>query len=119
MHVGDVPSSIRYPNIGIDDGGTVAGMTAAARLIMAVANADTRIIAGHLGPVVGYAEIEEQLNVFAVVSQRITDMIGRGMSLEEVLAARPTAEFDEARAAGAITWERFTTLVYTDLSRQQ
>jgi hypothetical protein len=29
MHVGDVPSSLRYPNIGVNDGGSVDGMIAA------------------------------------------------------------------------------------------
>jgi len=48
-------------------------------------------------------EMLAQLEMFAEVSQRIQAMIDRGMSLEEVLAA------------GAITPERFTGLVYTDL----
>jgi len=115
LHVGDVPSNLRYPNIGIDDGGSVEGMTRAARLVLDMSNADTRIMAGHLGPLVPREEMLAQLEMFAEVSQRIQAMIDRGMSLEEVLAARPTADFDEARAAGAITPERFTGLVYTDL----
>jgi len=119
LHVGDVPSNLRYPNIGIDDGGSVEGMTRAARLVLEMTNADTRIMAGHLGPLVPRQEMVAQLEMFAQVSQRIQTMIDRGMSLEEVLAARPTADFDEARAAGAITPERFTGLVYTDLSRRQ
>ena len=119
LHVGDVPSNLRYPNIGIDDGGSVDGMTRAARLVLEMTNADTRIMAGHLGPLVPRQEMVAQLEMFAQVSQRIQTMIDRGMSLEEVLAARPTADFDEARAAGAITPERFTGLVYTDLSRRQ
>ena len=72
-----------------------------------------------MGPLVPRQEMVAQLEMFAQVSQRIQTMIDRGMSLEEVLAARPTADFDEARAAGAITPERFTGLVYTDLSRRQ
>jgi glyoxylase-like metal-dependent hydrolase (beta-lactamase superfamily II) len=118
MHVGDVPSSLRYPNIGVNDGGTVAGMMAAARLIMTVANPQTRIIAGHLGPVVGFAEIEQQLAMFETVSSRIQAMIAEGKTLEHILAARPTAEFDAARAAGAITADQFVTLVHTDLVKQ-
>lgn len=119
LHVGDVPSNLRYPNIGIDDGGSVEGMTRAARLVLDMTNAETRIMAGHLGPLVPREEMLAQLEMFAEVSQRIQAMIDRGMSLEEVLAARPTADFDEARAAGAITPERFTGLVYTDLLRRQ
>jgi cyclase len=118
LHAGDVPSSLRYPNIGVNDGGTVAGMMGAARMVMEVANPQTRIIAGHLGPVVGFAEIEQQLQMFETVSSRIQDMIDEGKTVEQVLAAKPTAEFDAARAAGAISADQFVTLVYTDLARQ-
>lgn len=119
LHIGDVPSNLRYPNIGIDDGGSVDGMTRAARMVLQLADENTRLIAGHLGPIVPFVEVEAQLAMFAEVSSRIQGMIDRGMSLEEVLAARPTADFDAARAAGAITPVRFTTLVYTDLARRQ
>jgi glyoxylase-like metal-dependent hydrolase (beta-lactamase superfamily II) len=54
MHVGDVPASLRYPNIGVNDGGTVEGMMAAGRQVMKVADANTRIVPGHLGPVIGF-----------------------------------------------------------------
>lgn len=117
LHAGDVPSSLRYPNIGVNDGGTVAGMMAAARLIMKVANPQTRIIAGHLGPVVGFNEIEQQLVMFEAVSARIQTMIDEGKTLEQILTAKPTAEFDAARSAGAISADQFVTLVHTDLSR--
>ncbi len=117
MHVGDIPSSLRYPNIGVNDGGTVEGMMAAARQVMEVGNSDTRFIAGHLGPVVGFDEIGQQLEMFTVVRDRIAEAIRAGQTLEEVVAAKPTSDFDEARLAGAITPDRFVTLVYTDLSR--
>ena len=119
LHVGDIPSNLRYPNIGIDDGGSVNGMTRAARMVLDLIDEETRLIAGHLGPIVPVVEMEAQLAMFAEVSERIQAMIDRGMSLDEVLAAGPTADFDEARSAGAITPERFTGLVYTDLSRRQ
>ena len=119
LHVGDIPSNLRYPNIGIDDGGSVDGMTRAARLVLEMTDADTRLIAGHLGPLVPRVEMTAQLDMFAAVSRRIQAMIDQGMTLKQVLAARPTADFDEARSAGAITPERFAGLVYTDLSRRQ
>src|SRR5579862_8594838 len=78
MHVGDVPSSLRYPNIGVDDGGAVDGMMAAGRQVMKIANADTKIIPGHLGPVVGFKEIQQQLDMFAVVRDRIMTAIRAG-----------------------------------------
>ena len=118
MHVGDVPSSLRYPNIGVNDGGSVDGMIAAARQVMTVANPATKIIPGHLGPVVGFKEIQQQLDMFAVVRDRVSSAIRAGKTLNEVVASKPTADFDQGRMGGAITPDRFVTLVYTDLSRK-
>jgi glyoxylase-like metal-dependent hydrolase (beta-lactamase superfamily II) len=118
VHVGDVPSSLRYPNIGVDDGGSVDGMIAAARQVMKIANENTKIIPGHLGPVVGFKEIEQQLVMFTAVRDRISSAIRAGKTLEQVVASKPTADFDQGRMAGAITPDRFVTLVYTDLSRR-
>jgi cyclase len=118
MHVGDVPSSLRYPNIGVNDGGSVDGMIAAARQVMKVANTDTKIIPGHLGPVVGFKEIQQQLEMFAAVRERVASAIRAGKTMQEVVASKPTADFDQGRMGGAITPDRFVTLVYTDLSRK-
>jgi glyoxylase-like metal-dependent hydrolase (beta-lactamase superfamily II) len=118
MHVGDVPASLRYPNIGVNEGGTVDGMMAAGRQVLKIANADTKIIPGHLGPVVGFKEIQQQLEMFGVVRDRISNAIRTGRTLEQVVASKPTADFDQGRMGGAITPDRFVTLVYTDLSRK-
>jgi glyoxylase-like metal-dependent hydrolase (beta-lactamase superfamily II) len=118
MHVGDVPSSLRYPNIGVDDGGSVDGMIAAARQVMTIANEQTKIIPGHLGPVVGFKEIRQQIEMFTAVRDRIAADIRAGKTLEQVVASKPTKDFDAPRMGGAITPDRFVTLVYTDLSRR-
>jgi cyclase len=118
MHVGDVPSSLRYPNIGVDDGGSVDGMIAAARQIMKIANPETKIVPGHLGPVVGFKEIQQQIVMFTAVRDRVLAAIRTGKTLQEVVASRPTADFDKGRMGGAITPDRFVTLVYTDLARR-
>ncbi len=118
MHVGDVPSSLRYPNIGVDDGGSVDGMIAAARQVMKIANPETKIIPGHLGPVVGFKEIQQQIDMFIVVRERILTDIRAGKTLQQVVASKPTADFDKDRLGGAITPDRFVTLVYTDLARR-
>jgi cyclase len=118
MHVGDVPASLRYPNIGVDDGGSVDGMIAAGRQVMKIANENTKIIPGHLGPVVGFKEIQQQLDMFVTVRDRIMNAIRAGKTLQDVVASKPTRDFDEVRKAGAITPDRFVTLVYTDLARK-
>ncbi|HVH29501.1 MAG TPA: MBL fold metallo-hydrolase [Vicinamibacterales bacterium] len=118
VHVGDIPASLRYPNIGVNDGGTVDGMMAAARELMKIVRPDTKIIPGHLGPIVGFKEIEAQLAMFAAVRDRVAGAIKAGKSEAEVVASKPTKDFDEGRLGGAITPDRFVSLVYTDLSRR-
>ena len=118
VHVGDIPASLRYPNIGVDDGGSVEGMMAAARQLMKTVKPDTKIIPGHLGPIVGFKEVEQQLAMFAAVRDRVAAAIKAGRTEAEVVASKPTKDFDQGRLGGAITPDRFVSLVYTDLSRR-
>ena len=118
MEVGDLPASIRFNNIGVDDGGSVDGMIADGKLVMSLANERTKIVPGHLGPVVGFKEITVQDAMFQAVRDRVAKLIAEGRTLQQVIDAKPTADFDPGRLGGNITPERFTTLVYTDLSRR-
>jgi hypothetical protein len=93
-------------------------MMAAARALMKIVRPDTKIIPGHLGPIVGFKEIEAQLAMFAAVRDRVASAIKAGKTEAEVVASKPTKDFDEDRLGGAITPDRFVSLVYTDLSRR-
>ena len=92
-------------------------MIAAARQVMTIANENTKITPGHLGPVVGFKEIEQQLVMFNAVRDRVSSAIRAGQTLEQVVASKPTADFDKGRMGGAITPDRFVALVYTDLAK--
>jgi cyclase len=118
MQVGDVPASLRYNNIGVNEGGSVDGMIVAGEQVMKIANENTKIIPGHLGPVIGFQDIQQQLAMFRAVRDRVLSAIRAGKTMEEVVASKPTADFDQSRMGGAITNGRFVTLVYTDLSRR-
>ena len=118
MQVGDLPASLRFNNIGVDDGGSVDGMIADGKLVMKMANPQTKIVPGHLGPVVGFKEITIQEAMFQTVRDRIAKMIGEGKTLQQAIDAKPTADFNEGRLGGNITPERWVTLIYTDLSRR-
>jgi glyoxylase-like metal-dependent hydrolase (beta-lactamase superfamily II) len=118
MQVGDVPASLRYNNIGVNEGGSVDGMIVAGEQVMKIANENTKIIPGHLGPVIGFQEIQQQLVMFRAVRDRVLSAIRAGKTMEEVVASKPTADFDQSRMGGAITNDRFVRLVYTDLSRR-
>lgn len=45
--------------------------------------------------------------------------IRAGKTQQEVIASKPTADFDQGRMGGAITPDRFVGLVYQDLVRKK
>ena len=118
MEVGDLPASIRFNNIGVDDGGSIDGMIADGKLVLSLANEKSKIVPGHLGPVVGFKEITVQDAMMQAVRDRVAKLISEGKTLQQTIDAKPTADFDSGRLGGNITPERFTTLVYTDLARR-
>jgi cyclase len=79
-------NSVEVPTYG----GMVGGIQAIAQL----ANAETRIVPAD-GPVLTKADLEAQTVMYATVSNRLRDMLNKGMGTDEVVAANPTKEFDE------------------------
>jgi cyclase len=71
-------------------GGMVGGIQAIAQL----ANAETRIVPAD-GPVLTRADLDAQIVMYAAISNRLRDMLNKGMGTEEVVATNPTKEFDE------------------------
>ena len=117
MHVGDLPGSIRYNNIGIDDGGTVDGMIAGGELIMKLANPRTKLVSGHLGPLAGFKEIRIQNEMTRVTRDRVAKLMAKGKTLQQIVEAKPTADFDEGRLGGSVTPERWIGMLYADETR--
>ena len=111
LHLGDVFRTTGYPVIDVANGGTAAGTLEALQVAIDLAGPDTRIIPGH-GELSGVDDVVEFRDMIADVTQRVTDLIGQGLTLEQVLAAAPTADLDER-------WgdpERFLTGLYQSLA---
>jgi glyoxylase-like metal-dependent hydrolase (beta-lactamase superfamily II) len=115
VHMGDILWGGKYPFIDTGSGGSVAGVLAAIDAALPVIDEDTRIIPGH-GPLSDRAGLLAYREMLSVVSGRIGELVGEGKSLDEVLAAEPSAEFDEAWGGGYISPERFVEMLYLDLS---
>lgn len=56
--------------------------------------------------------------MLATVRDRVRALIRRGKTLDQVKAAKPTAEFDAKWGSGSITPDRFLEILYTDLSKR-
>ena len=96
-------------------GGSVAGYIAAQQEILALADQETRIIAGH-GPVAGRTELQAAIDMLVDARDRIQALVGAGKTVDEVLASDPLAAYDESWSWQFIDTERMTRTIYRDLS---
>jgi len=94
LHAGDVFRTNNFPYIDTENGGTLPGTLEALGIAIGMAGPDTRIIPGH-GVVSSRADVIEFRDLILVVSERVSALVAEGKSFEEVVAARPTAEFEE------------------------
>jgi len=86
-------------------------MIQATNVSLAIAKPTTRIVPGH-GPVASRADLLAYRNMLVDVRDRIRSMKAAGKSLQEVIAARPSASYDALWGKTLITPELFDTLVY-------
>jgi len=112
LHMGDVFRAGGYPFIDAGNGGDLNGMIHFCKKILARINEDSVVVPGH-GKVTGYDELAAYVSMLETVRNRINTMIDAGMSLEEVLSAAPTADFDEEFGDPV----RFIDRSYKSLSR--
>ncbi len=115
VHTGDIYFNGRYPFIDGSSGGSVDGVIAAAELVLGMTDDQTRIIPGH-GPLSDRAGLDAYILMLKHVRAEIGAMVEAGKSLEEVVAAGPTAAYDEVWGKTPGGPEQFTTIVYQILA---
>ena len=118
IHMGDTFFNGRYPLIDLSSGGSIDGMVGAADRVLAVADANTKIIPGH-GPLGDRAALQAYRTMLATIRDRIRQAVTAGRTLEQVQAAKPTAEFDAVWGSGRITPTLFVEMLYTDLAARR
>lgn len=94
VHVGDLLWTGRYPVIDYAVGGSLARMAAALEILDGVGDADTRIIAGHGGPLVGKAQMRAIREMWLAINDRIEEHVRQGRTVEEVMEWAPTEDFN-------------------------
>jgi glyoxylase-like metal-dependent hydrolase (beta-lactamase superfamily II) len=118
IHMGDIYFSRGFPFIDLSSGGSVEGFVAAVDRVLAMADANTKLIPGH-GPLSNRAELETYRGMLVAIRDRIRGALADGQTLDQVLAARPTREFDEAWGGGFIGPEKFVRTVYRSLADER
>ncbi len=111
IHMGDLFFNGRFPFVDLDSGGSVAGILAAADRVLALADERTRIIPGH-GALAGRAELKTYRDVVAAAREKVAALVKAGRSKQEVVAAKPTAEWDATWGTGFIKGDVFAGILY-------
>ncbi len=114
LHVGDIWFNGLYPFIDEGTGGSIGGMIRAAEKTLAMSNSDMKIIPGH-GPLGTKADFQKYHDMLAAVRDKVAALKTAGASEEEVIAKKPTAEFDATMAKGFMNADTFAGIVYRTL----
>jgi glyoxylase-like metal-dependent hydrolase (beta-lactamase superfamily II) len=94
VHMGDVFLSGAYPFADVDNGGDFDGVITFCRDVLARIDRDTVIVPGH-GRTARYEDLEAYIDMLVEVRGRIAALVAGGATLEQVVAAQPTKEWDE------------------------
>jgi cyclase len=113
LHCGDVFFNGNYPFIDASTGGSINGMIAGVETCIALTDSNSIVIPGH-GPVGDKASLLKSHDMLITVRDRVQAQKQAGKTLEEVVAAKPTADLDPVWGKG-MPPDLFTSIVYSTL----
>ncbi len=114
LMTGDFYRSVGYPNIDRANGGTLRGMLAGLNAVVDLAGPATKIIPGH-GATVDKTAVAAHRDMIIVIRDRVAALIKQGKTVEEVIAAKPAADYDAKVPQVGTTGDRFIGQLYAEL----
>ena len=124
LSVGDLFTPGRYPTIDLQNGGSVQGLIDGLNRILKITvplkyqEGGTYVIPGH-GRLCDEADVVEYRDMLTIIRDRVQDLIRKGMTLEQVKAAKPTRDYDTEYGIDARANEAFLETVYKSLSQKK
>ena len=94
VHYGDVFVTEGYPFIDVSSGGSIDGIINFLSKSLIKLKPGAIILPGH-GEIATIQDVEDTIIMLKTVRERILKMIDEGKSLQEVIDAKPTKDFDE------------------------
>jgi cyclase len=119
---GDVFSTTSYPIIDVKQGGSIAGVLEGLNRILRLCIAEFRteggtlVIPGH-GRLSDSADVAYYRDMVTIIRDRVSAMVEKGLTLEQVKASKPTADYEPRYGAtgGAWTTDQFIEAAYVSL----
>lgn len=111
LHTGDTLWNGIYPFIDYSTGGSIDGAIKAAQANVEAATEKTIVIPGH-GPIGTRADLIAFRDMLVTIRGNVAALKSKGHSIDETIAAKPTAAFDDKWGKFVIDPAFFTRLVY-------
>lgn len=116
LHTGDTYMKGRFPFIDTGSGGTLDGLIEAQQMALDLADEDTRIIPGH-GELASKADLQETNDTIKAARAAVKVRVDAGDTLEEAVAAKPLAQWDDTYGSGFIDSDTFVATIYGELTK--
>ena len=111
LQTGDTFWNGMYPFIDYVAGGSIDGAIRAANANLVMAAPRTLVIPGH-GPIGNRAQLIAFRDMLVTIRAKVAELKARGQSIDQVVAAKPTAAFDAEWGRSVISGALFTRLVF-------
>ena len=112
VHMGDVYNNAGYPFIDAANGGSLSGTIEFCEKVLEELDANTLVVPGH-GAIARYQDLVDYVSMLTTIRDRMSALIKSGATLAQVVAAQPTAEWDEKEGDPAV----FLNRAYASLSK--
>ena len=123
VSAGEIFRTDMYPLIDASRGGSIQGELNAMNMLLDITVPErnqmggTRVVPAY-GRVSNEADVVEYRDMLTIIRDRVQAMVAKGMTLQQVKAARPTLEYDGIYGRRKEwTGEMFIEAVYRDLSQ--
>ena len=114
IHMGDTFHNAGLPFVDLSSGGSIQGFITAADRVLAMSNAQTKIIPGH-GPIADRARLKVYRDMIVTLRDRVRTLISSGKTLDQILQLNIGAPYAKEFPGGH---ERFVRLTYQELSKK-
>lgn len=111
IHAGDIIFNGFYPFIDVRHGGTIKGMIEGTKLILSLADDDTKIIPGH-GPLTSRAELRGYLEMLETAFERLRKLKADGKTAQEAIEMKPLADLEQEWGDGIFNGDKWIEIIY-------
>jgi cyclase len=114
IHTGDLWFNGMYPVIDDGTGGTINGMIRGVDQVLEITDDKTKLVPGH-GAAGNKDALQKYRDMLTTVANRVEKLKIAGQSLDQAIAAKPTADLDSKWGGGRMKPDMFVTVVYNTL----